>query len=221
MPIVEAAYFSIILSGVAEALYEQDMRIVLCPTLHQHEREVTLLDRLMHGTTDGAMLTLPEESNNELKALQAPGLPVRRRRPADPARRGDPGRLGRPRDGRPRGDRAPARAGPPPHRRDHRPARLDGEQRAARTATTARWPPPASLPDPALDRRVDFAIDGGDAAAARLLDLPDRPTAIFAFNDNIAIGVMRAARARGLRIPEDLSVVGFDDSEHAGSSPRR
>ena len=49
VPIVEAAYFSVILSGIAEALYEQDMRIVLCPTLHQHEREVTLLDRLMHG----------------------------------------------------------------------------------------------------------------------------------------------------------------------------
>ena len=46
------------------------MRIVLCPTLHQHDREVTLLDRLMRGTTDGAVLMLPEESSAELKALQ-------------------------------------------------------------------------------------------------------------------------------------------------------
>src|SRR4051794_3832755 len=53
LPIVQAAYFGIILSGAAEALYEQDMRMVLCPTLHQHDREVTLLDRLMHGMTDG------------------------------------------------------------------------------------------------------------------------------------------------------------------------
>src|SRR5438093_7727151 len=73
LPIVEAAYFAFILSGAAEALYEQDMRMVLCPTLHQHEREVTLLDRLMHGTTDGAVLMLPEESNAELKALQRTG----------------------------------------------------------------------------------------------------------------------------------------------------
>ncbi len=44
-----------------------------------------------------------------------------------------------------------------------------------------------------------------------LLDLPNPPTAIFGFNDNIAIGAMRAARERGLRVPDDLSVVGFDD----------
>src|SRR5919201_2032661 len=76
LPIVEAAYFAFILSGAAEALYEQDMRVVLCPTLHQHEREVTLLDRLMHGTTDGAILMLPSESSDELRALQARGYPL-------------------------------------------------------------------------------------------------------------------------------------------------
>ncbi len=75
LPIVQAAYFAFILSGAAEALYEQDMRMMLCPTLHQHEREVNLLDRLMHGTTDGAVLTLPEETNEELKALQRLGYP--------------------------------------------------------------------------------------------------------------------------------------------------
>jgi LacI family transcriptional regulator len=48
-----------------------------------------------------------------------------------------------------------------------------------------------------------------------MLDLPDPPTAIFAFNDNVAVGVMSTARARGLSIPDDLSVVGFDDSELA------
>src|SRR5919202_4701190 len=75
LPLVADAYFSPILSGAAEALYEQDMRAILCPTLHQHDREVGLIERLMHGTTDGAILLLPEESSDELEALQADGYP--------------------------------------------------------------------------------------------------------------------------------------------------
>ena len=73
------------------------------------------------------------------------------------------------------------------------------------------------LPDPALEveRRSPRSRPGRDAADRILLDLPDPPTAIFAFNDDIAIGAIQAARARGLRVPEDLSIVGFDDVEHA------
>lgn len=55
--------------------------------------------------------------------------------------------------------------------------------------------------------------------AGELLDLPRPPTAVFAASDTQALGVMEAARERGLRIPENLSVVGFDDVEvaaHAG-----
>src|ERR1035437_5030703 len=49
------------------------MRVVLCPTHHEHDREVSLLDRLMHGTTDGGLLILPEESSDELEALHDHG----------------------------------------------------------------------------------------------------------------------------------------------------
>ena len=49
-------------------------------------------------------------------------------------------------------------------------------------------------------------------AAQVLLDLPDRPTAILCFSDVIAYGVVQAAHARGLTVPDDLSVVGFDDN---------
>src|SRR5213080_3691748 len=60
VPLVYPVYFSAILSGAAEALHEQDLRVVLSPTLHEHDREVSLLDRLIHGMTDGALIVLPE-----------------------------------------------------------------------------------------------------------------------------------------------------------------
>ena len=62
-----------------------------------------------------------------------------------------------------------------------------------------------------LIRHGDFYVEGGSKAAAALLGLRDRPTAIFAGSDEQARGVYDEAHARGLRIPQDLSVVGFDD----------
>jgi LacI family repressor for deo operon, udp, cdd, tsx, nupC, and nupG len=61
----------------------------------------------------------------------------------------------------------------------------------------------------------DFTIESGALAGDRLLDQTDRPTAIFCFNDEMAIGVLGAARRRHLRVPEDLSLVGFDDVRYA------
>jgi LacI family transcriptional regulator len=60
-----------------------------------------------------------------------------------------------------------------------------------------------------------FSFELGIAGAKRLLDLPERPTAIFAANDDSACGVMHEAFARGLQIPRDLSVFGFDDTPAA------
>jgi LacI family transcriptional regulator len=64
-------------------------------------------------------------------------------------------------------------------------------------------------------RHGHFMYEDGVALGALVLDLPDRPTAVFAGSDETAAGVIEAARARGLRIPEDLSVVGFDDTQVA------
>ncbi|MGW2834333.1 LacI family DNA-binding transcriptional regulator [Streptomyces sp. NPDC001286] len=64
-------------------------------------------------------------------------------------------------------------------------------------------------------RPGEFTYETGLLGAAALLDLEETPTAIFAGNDEIALGAMEAARTRGLRIPEDLSVVGFDDTSLA------
>ena len=65
--------------------------------------------------------------------------------------------------------------------------------------------------DPAYVRRAAYTFESGVEAATELLALPQRPTAIFAGNDEMAIGVMKAARDAGLDVPRDLSIVGFDD----------
>jgi LacI family transcriptional regulator len=82
-------------------------------------------------------------------------------------------------------------------------ARLDGYRSGLERAGIAV--------DQALIRYGDFHHEGGFTRAAELLELADRPTAIFAGSDQQAFGVYEAARQRGLRIPGDLSVVGFDE----------
>jgi LacI family transcriptional regulator, galactose operon repressor len=214
VPFVHPAYFSFILSGAAEAAYDRDMRLVLCATQDEHEREVTLLERLMQGTTDGGLLILPQESSDELEVLLETGyrfvvvdplLPLNDRIPAVSASHSAGAdlamkhllSLGHRRIGAitgPRGWLATE-------------DRLRGYYAALGSA--------GILPSPELVLEGQFQIEPGRLAARRLLDLHEPPTAIFAFNDNIAIGAIQAARERGLRVPEDLSIIGFDDLEAA------
>jgi LacI family transcriptional regulator len=214
VPLVHPAYFSFILSGAAEALYERDMRLVLCPTQHEHEREVSLLERMMHGTTDGGLLINPQESSTELETLLLNGYhfvvvdplrPLNERIPSVSSANSAGAdaavqhllSLGHRRIGAitgPRGWIATEE-------------RLRGYHSALASA--------GILAEPALVQEANFETEQGRRAARHLLDLHDPPTAIFAFNDNIAIGVVQAARERGIRMPEELSVVGFDDVEAA------
>ncbi|MCP3910749.1 MAG: LacI family transcriptional regulator [Actinomycetia bacterium] len=60
-----------------------------------------------------------------------------------------------------------------------------------------------------------FSVTGGEEAGGCLLDTDDPPTAVFAMSDEMAFGVLEAARERGLDVPGDLSVVGVDDHEVA------
>jgi LacI family transcriptional regulator, galactose operon repressor len=214
VPMLHPLYFSHILSGAAEALYEQDMRLVLCPTMHEHDREASLLERLMHGTTDGAVVILPEETSDELEELLNHGyrfvvidplVPLNERIPAVSAANTAGAaqamqhllRLGHRRIG--------AITGPAG-------GNASVFRRRGYYATLAEA---GIAPDPEIELEGDFRIASGIEATLRLLDLPEPPTAIFCFNDNMAIGALRAARSRGVRVPEELSIVGFDDLEEA------
>ncbi|GAB7189576.1 LacI family DNA-binding transcriptional regulator [Kineococcus sp. NUM-3379] len=72
----------------------------------------------------------------------------------------------------------------------------------------------AGLPaDPRQVHWGEFRRESGAEGLARLLELPEPPTAVFCGNDVIALGVLEEARRRGLRVPGDLSVVGFDGTD--------
>ena len=72
--------------------------------------------------------------------------------------------------------------------------------------------------DPALEALIPVDADAAFRRSSELLGLADRPSAIFAVTDKQALGVMRAAGAAGLKIPDDLSVVGMDDIELAATT---
>jgi len=214
VPLVYPVYFSAILAGASEALHENDQRMVLSPTGHEHAREVSLIDRLMHGLTDGALIVLPEESSEELTRLLDGGY---RFVVVDPRLRLD--------------DRIPSVSAAHAFGADQAMRHLLelGHRRIAAITGPRGWVATEDrrrgyhaalagagiLPDPGLEIESDFEITGGREAAGKLLDLAEPPTAILAFNDNLAIGTVQAARTRGVRVPEDLSVVGFDDVELA------
>lgn len=72
------------------------------------------------------------------------------------------------------------------------------------------------IPDPDLNIESDFTEAGGYAAMQRLLSR--RPDAVFAASDTMAVGALRALRENGIRAPEDVAVVGFDDMPFAARS---
>jgi LacI family transcriptional regulator len=90
-------------------------------------------------------------------------------------------------------------------------ARLDGYRAAIEDA--------GADADAALIRQGDFMHESGFAGGTALLSLPKPPTDIFACNDTMALGVFEAARRLGLRVPENVSVVGFDDLPESRWSP--
>lgn len=66
--------------------------------------------------------------------------------------------------------------------------------------------------DPDLVLRADFKEDGGYAATRTLLSARSRPDALFVANNLMTLGALRAVREAGLRVPEDVLLVGFDDA---------
>jgi LacI family transcriptional regulator len=213
IPVVFDWYFARILHGIADAVYEHRLRLMLWPTRHEHAREAALLNELREAT-DGAVLILPEQSSDELLAALSDRYPLV---VVDPRVRIDariPSVAAANASGAEQAlqhllelghRRIAAITGPPGW------VATEERRQAYRGALAA-----AGIAfDPALELEADFDFEPGAQATAVLLELDRPPTAIFAFSDMIAIGAMRTAHSRGIRIPDELSIVGFDDSTYA------
>jgi LacI family transcriptional regulator len=208
-PYLLTDYFGLIVSSIAETLRLHGVRMVLDAGVSAQHADVltTLPDE---PDVDAAILILPPEDGERLVALARRGFPFV---VVDP------------------------RTAPPPDIASVSAAHLAGARALtahlvdlghrdigviagpldwlagdARTAGHhAALAQAGVLPARHRVHHVEPTAAEGVRAAAELLDEPNRPTAIVCFNDKLAVGALQAAHDRGLRVPADLSIAGFDD----------
>lgn len=206
------AFFAKFISGCERVLAEHDMGLMLhAVTTQTAERQV--YERLAAGRADGVILLDVQVGDPRFALVQDLGLPAVVLSARAPS--------------------ATETAGLPTVYSDDAPAIRElvdrmvdaGHTRIAHVAGPSRYVHGriraeafrAAMRDRDLDGSLvveaDFTASSGRDATARLLDLEAPPTGIVYANDMMAISGLSLARSRGLRVPEDLSVSGFDDSE--------
>ncbi|QIN85175.1 substrate-binding domain-containing protein [Rubrobacter tropicus] len=206
---IDNAYFSEIIRGVEETLERAGLSMVLTATHDEARRHRRWLARVVEHGTDGAILVLPDEHFAHLGELRRHGVPValvddRGESPPDVPSVGATNFAG--------GFAATEHLLSLGHRRIAMisgPAFKSTRERAAGYRTALQEA--GIQPEPLLEKPGGFVAETGHGATRELLRLPDPPTAIFTGNDLQAMGVYRALYEAGLRAPDDVSVVGFDD----------
>lgn len=202
-------FFAEVARGIENTSFEHGYSVILCNTDNDLERESLYTDVLVKKQVDGILFVAAGLSAENIQALQKRGIPlviVDRQVSGvevdsvltDNVQGGLLAtrhliELGHNRIGCIVGpsDLTPSAA------------RITGYQQALNEAGISY--------DEALIVKGDFQYESGFEAANKLLSMDDSPTAIFAFNDLMAVGALSNALERGLEIPTDLSVVGFDD----------
>ena len=213
VPDITNPFFPPLIKGAEDAAHARGYNLILCNTEDLPEREATYLAVLRERQVDGLLIASSRMSDLVITALGRERFPfVLVNRSARGAE------LAVTVDNRAGASAAIAHLVALGHRRIGHVAgpqtTTTGVERAAGVRAALRG---RNVPRDA-DLWVEaeaFSEEAGYRAARRLLVLRDRPTAIFGANDLIALGVLRAARELGLRIPLDLSLVGFNDIPQA------
>jgi DNA-binding LacI/PurR family transcriptional regulator len=215
LPNVQAEYFARILAGAAQVIHDGGFSLVLETTQHEPGRQSDAIQRFMKMGVDGALLLLPAESDREISALYDSGFKFVIIDPIDQVTAPLPWITSTYAMGARRAIEHLVDLG---HRRI---ALITGEPYLFSTKERLHGVrqafEQAGIPlEPGLIRESRYT-DPADAyeATLDLMRLPEPPTAIFAFNDRLAFGTLRAAHALDVAVPGSLSVVGFDDLEAA------
>jgi DNA-binding LacI/PurR family transcriptional regulator len=207
-----APFYAPMLDGIESAAAEHPSLVFICNAHDDRDAVLGYMDRLIARRVDGIIVTFPAPLSGD--ALPAPGF-------------GPPiVYVDYPGAPRPGVEFDLERAGfeatshliehghtriaylTPPTEWPNVAPKLDGYQRALRSVDLT--------PESQLVAMVaDFTIESGHKGAIRLIDRPDSPTAIVAASDALALGAIDAVASRGLRVPEDVAVVGNDDTEIA------
>ena len=210
---VDNAFFSAVIRGVDQQVSALDYDFLVCTTHARREKEAEYVARLSHGMVDGLLIVLPRDLPDYVEQLRTESFPFVLI-DYDDAAPGCNVVNAANRSGTREAIRHLITLG---HRRI---GFITGRDNVGATherlAGYREELAVVGLPlDPAYVVQGDFWEPRGYTATRELLALPERPTAIFTSSDMAAFGALRAARDAGLVVPDDLSVVGFDDIPEA------
>ena len=210
---IENPYFPQLVKAVEDAAIGAGYAVLLCNAGDDAEREASYLDFLVERRVDGLVIaasTIGSRQGEWLATAPLPVVLINTLGPDDlvPTIVSD-NRAGGRAAARHLLDLGHRRFGylmPPPRNMDA-PERLTGVTDELTAAGLAVDGPSSAI----VIGAGGPTVTGGEAAMFELLSRVPHPTAVIAYNDLMAIGAMRAIRLAGLRVPEDVSLVGFDD----------
>lgn len=206
-------YFAEVAEGIESVAYENGYMVVFCNSDYQLERELSYVDHLYTEQAAGIIIIPATSSLDSLNFLLKSNIPTVS---LDRSAQGIniPSVVANNYHG---GYLATQHLISLGHRRIgciSRPVELSHAAERVR-GYLAALKDAGIEPDPTWFARGGYRMENGKKAMASLLDLDDPPTAVFCYNDMMAIGALRCAHERGYRVPDDISIVGFDDITEA------
>jgi LacI family transcriptional regulator len=214
VPDVANPFFTLIVQAAEDVAWRADYHVILCDTRAELEREREYLEDMVEFQVEGVLVApVSDRSKSHLRMLARNNIPYVL---IDRSIAGFEADLVQ-------GDSIAGARRLVEHLVElgHRRIAMISETLDVSTSRERLQGCRDALEAAALEQRAEYEVEasavdprGGYEAALRLFDLEEPPTAIFAVNNIVAVGVVEAARDRGVDIPGDLALVCFDDIEH-------